>query len=74
MIKDLKERDYKRLFQPCIDGFDLMNSLGLSPGPLVGEIKQELKNLILDGKIENEKETLFNKAKEIYEEKFSSIN
>ena len=74
MIQDLKERDYKRLFQPCIDGFDLMNFLDLSPGPLVGEIKQELKNLILDGKIENERETLFNKAKEIYEEKFSSIN
>ena len=55
-LADLKERDYKRLFQPCIDGNEIMEMFGLQPSPEVGLLKQRLKDAVLDGEIENERE------------------
>ena len=69
MIEDLKERDFVRLFQPCIGGNDIMEILHLKPGKLVGELKQYLKDAILDGKVPNEYDALLNllmeRAKEL---------
>jgi poly(A) polymerase len=58
MIKDLQERDYIRLFQPVLGGDDIMRILNLRPGRLVGELKEFLKESILDGKIDNRREDL----------------
>lgn len=58
MIGDLKQRDYKRLFQPCIDGSDIMRIFGLRPGPEVGRLKSLLKDAVLDGTVENTREAL----------------
>ena len=55
-LADLKERDYKRLFQPCIDGNEIMEMFGLQPSREVGLLKQRLKDAILDGEIPNERE------------------
>ena len=55
-LADLKERDYKRLFQPCIDGNEIMEMFGLRPSREVGLLKQRLKDAILDGEIQNERE------------------
>ncbi|MDO4994117.1 MAG: HD domain-containing protein [Bacteroidales bacterium] len=55
-LTDLQERDYKRLFQPCIDGNEIMEMFGLQPSREVGLLKQRLKDAILDGEIENERE------------------
>ena len=55
-LADLKERDYKRLFQPCIDGNEIMEMFGLQPSREVGLLKQRLKDAVLDGEIENERE------------------
>ena len=53
-LKDLVERDYKRLFQPPIDGEEIMRIFGLGPCREVGILKDTIKNAILDGKISNE--------------------
>ena len=53
-LKDLIERDYKRLFQPPIDGEEIMHIFGLGPCREVGTLKETIKNAILDGKISNE--------------------
>lgn len=57
-IADLKERDYKRLLQPVIDGNEIMEMFHLKPCREVGALKQCLKDAVLDNKIENEREPL----------------
>ena len=65
----LKEKDYKRLLQPCIDGNEIMEIFGLPPCKEVGELKQFLKDAVLDNKVENKREPLmdllFQKGKEM---------
>ena len=57
-LADLKERDYKRLLQPCIDGNEIMELFHLKPCREVGTLKQTLKDAVLDNKVENEREPL----------------
>ena len=68
-IADLKERDYKRLLQPVIDGNEIMEMFHLKPCREVGALKQCLKDAVLDNKVENEREPLMQllmqKAKEM---------
>ena len=68
-IEDLKQRDYKRLLQPVIDGNEIMEIFHLSPSREVGELKQYLKDAVLDGTVPNEREPLMQllqeKAKEM---------
>ena len=59
-IADLIERDYKRLLQPCIDGNEIMRLFHLQPGKQVGELKQCLKDAVLDNVVPNEREQLLN--------------
>ena len=57
-LTDLKEKDYVRLLQPVIDGNEIMEMFHLSPCREVGELKQYLKDAVLDNKVENEREPL----------------
>ncbi len=57
-LTDLKEKDYKRLLQPVIDGNEIMQLFGLKPSREVGTLKQYLKNAVLDNRVENEREPL----------------
>lgn len=65
-IEDLKERDWRREFQPCVNGFDIMEMFNLKKGALVGELKEAMKNEILDGNLKNEREDLINYLKNLY--------
>ena len=68
-LADLKEKDYKRLLQPVIDGNEIMEMFNLKPSREVGTLKQYLKDAVLDNKVENEREPLMalllEKAKEM---------
>lgn len=57
-LADLKEKDYKRLLQPCIDGNEIMEMFNLKPSREVGTLKQYLKDAVLDNKVANEREPL----------------
>ena len=57
-LTDLKEKDYKRLLQPVIDGNEIMALFNLRPSREVGVLKQYLKDAVLDNKVENEREPL----------------
>ena len=57
-LADLKEKDYKRLLQPVIDGNEIMEMFHLKPSREVGELKKELKDAVLDNRVENEREPL----------------
>jgi len=45
-LKELKEKDYKRLLQPCIDGNEIMEIFHLHPSREVGVLKQCLKDAV----------------------------
>ena len=68
-LHDLKEKDYKRLLQPCIDGNEIMSMFNLKPSHEVGELKKYLKDAVLDNRVPNEREPLMSllmeKAKEM---------
>ncbi len=51
---DLEQRDRVRNFQPPITGDIIMSTYNLAPCSLVGEIKEIIKNAILDGEIPND--------------------
>ena len=57
-LADLKEKDYKRLLQPVIDGNEIMELFHLKPSREVGTLKQYLKDAVLDNKVANEREPL----------------
>ena len=53
-MHDLEERDRVRNFQPPITGDIIMRTYDLPPSSVVGEIKEVIKNAILDGVIPND--------------------
>ena len=53
-MRDLEERDRVRNFQPPITGDVIMRTYNLPPSSVIGEIKEVIKNAILDGVIPND--------------------
>jgi len=53
-----------------IDGHEIMREFGIKPGKFVGEIKNYLTNLVLDGKLDREdRENAYAKAREYINER-----
>ncbi len=53
-MKDLEERDRIRNFQPPVTGDLIMRTYDIGPCQVIGEIKEVIKNAILDGTIRND--------------------
>tara|TARA_A100000171_G_scaffold51200_1_gene64798 strand:+ start:981 stop:2399 length:1419 start_codon:yes stop_codon:yes gene_type:complete len=58
-MREVEEKDKIRNFQPVITGEVIMNTFKVTPGRLVGEIKEALKEAVLEGKIQNEYDQAF---------------
>ena len=60
LVSDVKLRDELREFQSPVRGKEIMDIFDLEPGKEVGNIKKEIEDAILDGKIENSYDDAYN--------------
>ena len=64
-LREIEERDHMRNFQPPVSGELIMEYFNISPSIVVGEIKDEIKEAILEGKIGNNFEEAYELMKKI---------
>ncbi len=53
-IAEVVEKDAMRAFQSPLRGDEIIELLGVAPGPIIGRIKKAIEEAILDGEIPNE--------------------
>ena len=66
-IREVEERDRVMNFNPPVTGERIIEVFEIEPSKLIGDIKNEIKEAILDGKIKNDEEDAFQLMLEIGE-------
>jgi poly(A) polymerase len=53
---DVEAKDHVRTFQPPVTGDEIIRMFNLPPSKIVGELKDRIKEAILEGEIHNDRE------------------
>jgi len=67
-IAEVGEKDLLARWRPPISGEDIMETLGLGEGRIVGMIKKKMENAVIDGLIPYDREAALAYIKEIFRE------
>ena len=73
-MSDVIERDKLKAFQSPVKGKEIMKLFNLAPGKIIGSIKSEIEEAILDGKIENTHEAAKQYLMTLQEKYSNSLN
>jgi putative nucleotidyltransferase with HDIG domain len=55
-MKEVEEKDHVRNFQPPVTGDEIIRMYNLPPSKVIGELKDRIKDAILDGEIRNDRD------------------
>jgi tRNA nucleotidyltransferase (CCA-adding enzyme) len=70
-IVEVEEKDRLRKWTNPVDGNEIMDALDIEPGPVIGEIKDAIREAILEGEIPNEHDAAFDYMMKIKDEYIS---
>ena len=67
-IAEVGEKDQLARWRPPLSGEDIMTTLGLKEGKMVGMIKKRMENAVIDGLIPYDRDTALEYIRQIYRE------
>jgi poly(A) polymerase len=68
-MKEVEEKDHVRNFQPPVTGDEIIKMYNLPPSRLIGDLKERIKEAILDGEIRNDREEALGLLRKLAREK-----
>ena len=68
-MAEVEAKDNIRNFQPPVTGDEIIKMFNLTPSKIVGEIKEQIKEAILEGEIRNNREEALELLNRIAKEK-----
>jgi poly(A) polymerase len=68
-MTELEQKDHIRNFQPPVTGDEIIKMFDIPPGRIIGEIKEQIKEAILEGDIQNDRQEALVFLKKIAREK-----
>lgn len=54
-MAEVEQKDHVRNFQPPVTGDEIMKMFNVPPGRIIGELKEQIKEAILEGEIKNDR-------------------
>jgi hypothetical protein len=55
-MKEVEAKDHIRNFQPPVTGDEIMKIFNIPPSKIIGDMKEQIKEAILEGEIRNDRE------------------
>jgi len=68
-MAEVEEKDQIRNFQPPVTGDEIMKMYNIPPSRVIGEIKEQIKEAIMEGEIRNDREEAIQLLQRIVKEK-----
>lgn len=68
-MAEVESKDHIRNFQPPVTGDEIIAMFNIAPGRVIGEIKERIKEAILEGEIRNDREEALQLLNKIAKEK-----